>query len=88
MLVAKEMRNLSRLLRASLKIRIEDPLTIHIMKLLVEILSLGKVGEFFLQNVLEDLWITTHGGIKVALPWTPEHMYPFIVSQYIYTPIV
>ena len=88
MLVTKEMRNILRLIHPSLKIRIEYPITQHIMKLLIEILSLGKVGEFFLQNVLEDLRITTHGGVEVALPWTPEHMYPFVVSQYIYTPIV
>ena len=73
--------NILRLLAPSLDICIEDPIAQHIMKLIVEVLALGKVGEFFLQNVLEDLWITTHGGIEVALPWTPEHMYPSIDSQ-------
>ena len=81
MLVDRETMNILRILPPSLKIRIEDPIAQHIMKLLVEILVLGEVGEVFLQNVLEDLWIATHDGVEVSPPWTPEHMYPSIDSQ-------
>ena len=65
-LVGKETRNILRLLPPSLELSIEDPIAQQIMKLLVEIMALGKVGEVFLQKALEDLRIATHNDVEVS----------------------
>jgi len=58
------------------------------VKLLIEILAFGEVGEVDLQNVFDDLWITAHDDVGVAQSWALEIMRASTVSQHICAPII